>query len=64
MRLTNEELIQIIKEELEAVIDEKKGKKRKAAKKKPWPQRVAKRVPKRSPNSLKIATFGVLVLKV
>ena len=34
MRLTNEELIQIIKEELEAVIDEKKGKKRKAAKKK------------------------------
>jgi len=34
MRITNEELIQIIKEELEAVIDEKKGKKRKAAKKK------------------------------
>lgn len=34
MKLTNEELIQIIKEELESVIDEKKGKKRKAAKKK------------------------------
>jgi len=34
MRITNEELLQIIKEELEAVIDEKKGKKRKAAKKK------------------------------
>ena len=34
MKITNEELIQIIKEELEAVIDEKKGKKRKAAKKK------------------------------
>ena len=34
MRITNEELIQIIKEELESVIDEKKGKKRKAAKKK------------------------------
>ena len=34
MKITNEELLQIIKEELEAVIDEKKGKKRKAAKKK------------------------------
>jgi hypothetical protein len=34
VRITNEELIQIIKEELESVIDEKKGKKRKAAKKK------------------------------
>ena len=34
MNITNEELIKIIKEELQAVIDEKKGKKRKAAKKK------------------------------
>ena len=34
MRITNEELLQIIKEELESVIDEKRGKKRKAAKKK------------------------------
>lgn len=34
MKITNEELLKIIKEELAAVIDEKKGKKRKAAKKK------------------------------
>jgi hypothetical protein len=34
MRVSSEELRQIIQEELEAVLDEKKGKKRKAAKKK------------------------------
>ena len=34
MRITRQELQQIIQEELEAVLDEKKGKKRKAAKKK------------------------------
>ena len=34
MKITKEDLSQIIREELEAVIDEKKGKKRKAAKKK------------------------------
>ncbi len=34
MRISNKDLHQIIKEELEAVLDEKKGKKRKAAKKK------------------------------
>ncbi len=34
MRVTSEDLHQIIKEELAAVLDEKKGKKRKAAKKK------------------------------
>jgi hypothetical protein len=34
MQISQKELIQIIKEEIEAVLDEKKGKKRKAAKKK------------------------------
>lgn len=34
MKVTSEDLRQIIKEELDAVLDEKKGKKRKAAKKK------------------------------
>ena len=34
------------------------------AKEEPWPHRVAKRVPKRNPNSLKMLTFGILVLKV
>jgi hypothetical protein len=43
MRITNEDLIQIIKEELEAVIDEKKGKKRKAAKKKRRKKKKAKK---------------------
>ena len=36
----------------------------KDAKEEPWPHRVAKRVPKRNPNSLKMLTFGILVLKV
>ena len=36
----------------------------KDAKEEPWPHRVAKRVPKRNPNSLKMHTFGILVLKV
>ena len=36
----------------------------KDAKEEPWPHRVAKRVPKRSPISLKMPTFGILVLKV
>ena len=47
MRITNEDLIQIIKEELEAVIDEKKGKKRKAAKKKRRKKKKAKKKAKR-----------------
>ncbi len=47
MRITNEELIQIIKEELEAVIDEKKGKKRKAAKKKRRKKKKAKKAKKK-----------------
>ena len=34
------------------------------AKKEQRPHRVAKRVPKRNPNSLKMPTFGILVLKV
>ena len=33
-------------------------------KEEPWPHRVAKRVPKRNANSLKMPTFGILVLKV
>jgi len=36
----------------------------KDAKEEPWPHRVAKRVPKRSTISLKMPTFGILVLKV
>ena len=47
MKLTNEELIQIIKEELESVIDEKKGKKRKAAKKKRRKKKKKKKKAKR-----------------
>ena len=47
MRITNEELVQIIKEELEAVIDEKKGKKRKAAKKKRRKKKKAKKAKKK-----------------
>ena len=47
MKITNEELLQIIKEELEAVIDEKKGKKRKAAKKKRRKKKKAKKAKKR-----------------
>ena len=37
---------------------------RKGAKKEPWPHRVAKREPKRNPNSLKRPTFGIIVFKV
>jgi len=47
MKITNEELLQIIKEELEAVIDEKKGKKRKAAKKKRRKKKKAKKAKKK-----------------
>ena len=47
MKITNEDLIQIIKEELEAVIDEKKGKKRKAAKKKRRKKKKAKKAKKK-----------------
>ncbi len=36
----------------------------KYSKEEPWPHRVAKRVPKTSSNSLKMLTFGILVLKV
>lgn len=43
MRVTTEELRQIIQEELTAVLDEKKGKKRKAAKKKKRKKKKAKK---------------------
>ncbi len=43
MRVTAEELRQIIQEELTAVLDEKKGKKRKAAKKKKRKKKKAKK---------------------
>ena len=46
MKITREELVEIIKEELEAVIDEKKGKKRKAAKKKRRKRKKAKKTKK------------------
>ena len=46
MKITREELVEIIKEELEAVIDEKKGKKRKAAKKKRRKRKKAKKAKK------------------
>ena len=37
---------------------------RKGAKKELWPQRVAKRVPKKAPEVIKNWTFGILMLKV
>ena len=43
MKVTTEELHQIIQEELAAVLDEKKGKKRKAAKKKKRKKKKAKK---------------------
>ena len=43
MRVTSEELQQIIKEELTAVLDEKKGKKTKASKKKKRKKKKAKK---------------------
>jgi len=47
MKITNEDLMKIIKEELNAVLDEKKGKKRKAAKKKKRKKKKAKKAAKK-----------------